>query len=104
MSIIGSLNDSVSDDKLSTPHRTFSALITNHFDPKSYQESITCPKRCAAMKAEIEPIELMIFRFWPIYHLIKKPSGVNGYTRQNSILMAMLNDLRHVSMAKGYTQ
>ena len=52
------ISDRISYDKLSTPHRAFVTSITNLSEPRNYQEAMTSPEWCDAMKAEIKALEL----------------------------------------------
>lgn len=52
------LSANVSYEKLSTPYKAFLTSITSQSEPRNYQEAKNSPEWCAAMKAEIEALEL----------------------------------------------
>lgn len=61
MNTIGNIflfSDRIVYYKLSTPYRVFVTSITNHSEPRNYQEVMTSLEWYAAMKAEIEELEL----------------------------------------------
>lgn len=86
------LRDSISYDKLSTPHRAFIASITNHFELKNYQEATTFHEWCASMKAKIEALRLNDTRV--------QPQDVNGCLESNSMLSIALKGSTHVLWQK----